>query len=60
MGFINYIKKIFGKNDIARQIKEDLSKLDLRNAGVVDYRGVIPVTNYPINKELDEALKKDC
>ncbi len=60
MGFINYIKNIFGKNDIARQIKEDLSKIDLRNAGVVDYREVIPITNYTIDEKLDEALKKDC
>lgn len=59
MEITNYIKMFFRKNDITRQIKEDLSKLDLRDAGVVDNTEVVPITNYPINKKLDETLKKD-
>lgn len=58
MGIFSYVKKFFGNKDIARQIKEDLSKLDLRDAGVVDDTEVIPITNYPINERLDKALKK--
>ncbi len=58
MKIVNYFKKLFEK-DITQQIKEDLSRLDLRDVGVVDYTEVIPVKDYGnIGAFFDAAIKK--